>query len=126
MCRQALEAQQRFAELSRSRQGKTREEEWAAALRWLAKGAAKAPVYLYRFTLSPLIGQRCRYLPTCSNYALDAIELNGAWAGFWLASFRFFRCHPWGASGFDPAPDLSGENIPFWAVWRYSGRGPRG
>jgi putative membrane protein insertion efficiency factor len=78
----------------------------------------KLPVWLYRYTLSPLIGQRCRHLPTCSEYALDAIDTNGAWRGFWLMVSRLSRCHPWGTSGFDPAPDIRHEHHP-WAPWRY-------
>src|SRR5271165_152230 len=80
--------------------------------------AAKAPVHFYRYAISPLLGPRCRHLPTCSQYALDAIDLNGPWIGSWLAAGRFARCHPWGSSGFDPAPDLSKSLIPIWAPWR--------
>ena len=47
----------------------------------------------------------CRYLPTCSNYALDAIERHGALKGGWLAVRRITRCHPWGSSGWDPVPE---------------------
>jgi hypothetical protein len=85
----------------------------------LLKAVAKSPIFVYRYAISPLIGPRCRHLPTCSQYALDAIELNGAWIGCWLALGRIARCHPWGTSGYDPAPDLSGADIPFWAVWRF-------
>jgi uncharacterized protein len=46
----------------------------------------------------------CRYLPTCSNYALDALETHGACRGTWLSMRRFCRCHPWGDSGWDPVP----------------------
>jgi putative membrane protein insertion efficiency factor len=83
-------------------------------------GAAllKAPIYVYRYTLSQLIGRQCRHLPTCSEYALDAIDKNGAWRGFWLGLSRVLRCHPWGTSGFDPAPDIRAEKH-FWAPWRY-------
>jgi putative membrane protein insertion efficiency factor len=82
------------------------------------KRAAKAPVYIYRYTISPILGPRCRHLPTCSQYALDAIDLNGAWIGSWLAVWRILRCNPWGTHGFDPAPDLRAAGIPFWAPWR--------
>ena len=82
------------------------------------KKAAKAPVYIYRYTISPILGPRCRHLPTCSQYALDAIDLNGAWIGSWLAVWRILRCNPWGTHGFDPAPDLRTASIPFWAPWR--------
>jgi putative membrane protein insertion efficiency factor len=83
------------------------------------KTAAKSPIYVYRYAISPLIGPRCRHLPTCSQYALDAIELNGAWIGGWLALGRIARCHPFGTDGYDPAPDLTRAGIPFWAIWRY-------
>ncbi len=83
------------------------------------KFAAKSPVYVYRYAISPLIGPRCRHLPTCSQYALDAIDLNGVWIGGWLALGRIGRCHPFGTHGYDPVPDLRREPIPFWAVWRY-------
>ncbi len=67
-----------------------------------------APLYIYRWFVSPLLGARCRYLPTCSEYAADAVRLHGAWAGGWLAAKRILRCHPiealGGSSGYDPAP----------------------
>jgi hypothetical protein len=83
------------------------------------KAAAKSPIYLYRYAISPLLGPRCRHLPTCSQYALDAIDINGLWIGGWLALGRIGRCHPWGSSGYDPAPDLRSAGIPSWAPWRY-------
>ncbi|HZT49765.1 MAG TPA: membrane protein insertion efficiency factor YidD [Hyphomicrobiaceae bacterium] len=83
-----------------------------------AKAVAKAPVHLYRWTLKPLVGWECRHLPTCSEYALDAIDRNGAWRGAWLALSRICRCHPWGTHGFDPAPDIRHEHHPM-APWRY-------
>ena len=58
----------------------------------------------YQLTISPLLGPRCRFLPTCSDYALEAIEVHGAMRGGWLAIVRMLRCHPWGASGYDPVP----------------------
>lgn len=93
--------------------------ESAAAAGKLIAGCLKLPIYAYRYTLSPLIGQRCRHLPTCSDYALDAIDRNGAWRGLWLTLSRLSRCHPWGTSGFDPAPDIRAEHHPIWAAWRY-------
>ena len=84
----------------------------------LAAMMLKAPVQAYRWTLRPFIGWQCRHLPTCSEYALDALDRNGAWRGLWLTVSRLARCHPWGTSGFDPAPDLTGEHHPF-APWRY-------
>ncbi len=61
-------------------------------------------VYAYRYTLSPLLGPACRYEPSCSAYALEAVRLHGAVRGTWLALRRIARCHPWGGSGYDPVP----------------------
>ncbi|HSD93205.1 MAG TPA: membrane protein insertion efficiency factor YidD [Methyloceanibacter sp.] len=84
----------------------------------VAKAVLLAPIMAYRYTLSALVGAHCRHLPTCSDYAREAIDKNGAWKGGWLALARLCRCHPWGSQGFDPVPDLSGEHHPF-APWRY-------
>lgn len=58
----------------------------------------------YRAVISPLYGQVCRYYPTCSAYALQAVTLHGAVRGSWLAARRLARCHPWAAGGLDPVP----------------------
>lgn len=86
----------------------------------------KLPIHIYRGTLAFFLGGRCRHEPSCSQYALDAINLNGAWRGFWLSLSRFTRCNPWwGTHGFDPAPDIRQEHHPIWAAWRYGRwRGP--
>jgi putative membrane protein insertion efficiency factor len=68
------------------------------------KKLATAPIHLYRWTLSPFLGRQCRYHPSCSTYALEAIEIHGPWRGWRLALARILRCHPWAASGFDPVP----------------------
>lgn len=60
-------------------------------------------VLLYRVTLSRLIGGQCRFEPTCSQYAIDAIHKYGPWSGTWRATKRICRCHPWGGGGYDPA-----------------------
>ncbi len=60
-------------------------------------------ILAYRVTLSPIIGRQCRFQPTCSQYALDAIAKYGPWRGAWRAIKRIGRCHPWGGSGYDPA-----------------------
>lgn len=90
----------------------------------LARFVATAPIHLYRWTLKPLIGMECRHDPTCSAYALDAIELNGAWRGLWLAVSRIWRCSPWGTAGHDPAPDIRAEWHPMmpWLYGRWSKR----
>ncbi|OWU67148.1 hypothetical protein ATO2_16185 [Roseovarius sp. 22II1-1F6A] len=62
------------------------------------------PVHGYRLFLSPWLGANCRYQPTCSAYALEALEIHGAARGGWLALRRVLRCHPWGGSGHDPVP----------------------
>jgi len=91
-----------------------------ASFKKLAAAGLKLPVIVYRYSFKALVGPGCRHLPTCSEYALDAIEKNGAWRGFWLTVSRLSRCQPWwGTSGFDPAPDIRGERHPFWAPWRY-------
>lgn len=84
----------------------------------LVKSLVKAPIHAYRWTLKPLIGLECRHLPTCSEYALEAIDRNGAWRGTWLTLARVCRCHPWGTHGYDPVPDIAGERHLF-APWRY-------
>lgn len=59
----------------------------------------------YQLFISPWIGPRCRFLPTCSDYALDALARHGAIRGGWLTVRRLVRCHPFGGSGFDPVPE---------------------
>ncbi|WP_240630274.1 membrane protein insertion efficiency factor YidD [Specibacter cremeus] len=59
----------------------------------------------YRRIVSPLYGQVCRYFPSCSAYALEAVTVHGAVKGTWLALRRLIRCHPWAAGGIDPVPD---------------------
>ena len=61
----------------------------------------------YKLTLSPWIGRQCRYLPTCSDYAAQALIEHGPLRGGWLAARRLCSCHPWGGSGFDPVPSVS-------------------
>ncbi len=66
---------------------------------------AALPVRAYRLVLSPWLGLNCRYQPTCSAYALEALEKHGAIRGTWLSVRRIARCHPGGGSGYDPVPD---------------------
>ncbi len=61
-------------------------------------------VMLYRYGISPVLPGHCRYQPTCSAYALDAIRLHGPWRGSVMAVARVLRCHPWGGWGYDPVP----------------------
>lgn len=62
------------------------------------------PVRAYRLLFSPWVGHNCRYQPTCSAYALEALEKHGGVKGAWLTLRRISRCHPWGRSGYDPVP----------------------
>jgi putative membrane protein insertion efficiency factor len=62
------------------------------------------PVRGYRLIFSPWVGFNCRYQPTCSAYALEALEQHGGLKGSWLAARRIARCHPLGGSGYDPVP----------------------
>lgn len=70
-----------------------------------AAGALRALIHVYRWTLSPILGTNCRFTPTCSQYALDALAEHGAVRGLWLAARRLGRCHPWGGWGYDPVPE---------------------
>lgn len=63
-----------------------------------------ALVRLYQLGISPLLGPRCRFQPTCSAYAIEALRLHGGLKGGWLAIKRIAKCHPWGGFGFDPVP----------------------
>ncbi len=69
----------------------------------------RAPIRFYQWFVSPLLPPRCRFYPTCSDYALQALERRGALAGSWLALRRVARCHPWGGSGYDPVPEPAGH-----------------
>jgi uncharacterized protein len=72
------------------------------------RAALLGAIRLYQLTLSPWLGRQCRYEPTCSVYATEAIERFGVRRGVWLAARRLGRCHPWGRSGYDPVPAAEG------------------
>lgn len=82
----------------------------AGPLSRLLRAVALAPVYLYRYTLSPFFAGSCRYGPSCSAYAVEAVETHGVLRGGVLALRRIARCHPWGGSGYDPVPPLSASD----------------
>jgi putative membrane protein insertion efficiency factor len=63
-----------------------------------------APIRLYQLAISPLLPKSCRFEPTCSHYAIEALRRHGPLKGGWLAVRRIGRCHPWGGRGFDPVP----------------------
>jgi len=65
----------------------------------------KAPIHVYRYAISPMLAANCRFQPTCSAYALQALETHGPIRGTLLTLRRFSRCHPGGGSGHDPVPE---------------------
>ena len=65
------------------------------------------PIRAYRVIFSPWVGHNCRYQPTCSAYALEALEKRGALVGVYLIVRRLLKCHPWGGQGYDPVPKKS-------------------
>ena len=73
------------------------------SLSWTAR-ALLVPLVAYRRLLSPFLGENCRFYPSCSRYALEAIEVHGAVRGSWLAARRVSRCHPFHEGGLDPVP----------------------
>ena len=76
-----------------------------AFLRALPARLLMGLILLYRYSLASIMGQRCRFAPSCSEYGLEAVKRHGALKGGWLAARRIARCHPWGGSGYDPVPD---------------------
>jgi putative membrane protein insertion efficiency factor len=76
------------------------------SLRKMASLGLQAVIRSYQLVLSPLLPPSCRYLPSCSDYAVEAIGRHGALVGVGLAARRLVRCHPWGGSGYDPVPEL--------------------
>ena len=75
-------------------------------LTWLLSGLIR----LYRVVLSPVMPPHCRYWPSCSEYALQALRVHGPIKGSWYALRRIGRCHPWGGSGYDPVPGADGHS----------------
>jgi uncharacterized protein len=89
---------------------------------WVARAprrAGRGLVKAYRYTLSPLVGFHCRHLPTCSEYADEALARYGLWAGSWMTLARVLRCHPWGTSGIDRVPLSPPAGARFYLPWRY-------
>jgi putative membrane protein insertion efficiency factor len=78
-----------------------------------------ALVRFYQLTLSGFVGNTCRHLPTCSEYAYEAIARHGLWAGFWLSLFRVMRCGPGGTCGIDNVPETLDGRFAWYAPWRY-------
>ncbi len=82
--------------------------------------AGRGLIRAYRYTLSPLVGFRCRHLPTCSQYADEALDRYGLWAGGWMTLARLLRCQPWGTSGLDFVPQAVPPNARWYLPWRYA------
>ncbi|TIP28303.1 MAG: membrane protein insertion efficiency factor YidD [Mesorhizobium sp.] len=76
-------------------------------------------VRLYQLTLSGFVGNSCRHLPTCSEYAHEAIARHGLWTGGWLALFRVSRCGPFGTHGIDRVPETLAPRYVWFMPWRY-------
>jgi putative membrane protein insertion efficiency factor len=70
------------------------------------------PIEGYRRLVSPFLGQRCRFAPSCSSYAVDALRAHGAARGLWLSVCRVARCHPWNPGGPDPVPPVASSVLP--------------
>jgi uncharacterized protein len=92
----------------------------------IGEGVRRAPrefgrglIRIYRYSLSSLIGMRCRHLPTCSEYAEEAIERYGLWVGGWMALARLLRCHPFGSAGLDFVPRRLPDGARWFLPWRY-------
>lgn len=79
-------------------------EQLAATIGKFATRMLTAPILFYQRYISPLTPPACRFTPTCSQYALEAIQKHGPLKGLYLAVRRLLRCHPWGGSGYDPVP----------------------
>jgi putative membrane protein insertion efficiency factor len=95
-------------------------DETPAALRNMPRGAARILIWIYRHTLSPLVGANCRHLPTCSVYADEAIARFGLWAGGWMTLARLLRCQPFGTSGIDNVPLKAAPGARWFMPWRYA------
>lgn len=70
-------------------------------------------IRFYQIAISPMLGPRCRYIPTCSQYAIEALRLHGTVKGVYLSTRRLCRCHPWGGYGYDPVPKKPSRYISF-------------
>ncbi|QNI03025.1 membrane protein insertion efficiency factor YidD [Halomonas sp. SH5A2] len=80
-------------------------------VRWLVGQCLVVMVRIYQYTLSPLLGPRCRFWPSCSSYAIEAIQVHGPFKGSWMAVKRLMKCHPGSDGGMDPVPGGRSEDL---------------
>ncbi|HEY3390720.1 MAG TPA: membrane protein insertion efficiency factor YidD [Prolixibacteraceae bacterium] len=73
-------------------------------IRWCLIRILMLPVYFYKYAISPMTPASCRHIPSCSEYAIDALKTHGPVKGIYLATRRILKCHPWGTHGYDPVP----------------------
>jgi putative membrane protein insertion efficiency factor len=92
----------------------------ADGLRQAPRNLGRGAIWLYRHSLSPLVGFHCRHVPTCSSYGDEAIGRFGLWAGGWMTLARLLRCQPWGTSGIDNVAAERPERARWYLPWRYA------
>jgi uncharacterized protein len=92
---------------------------WLTYVALAPRLAARALVRAYQLSFAALAGLNCRHLPTCSQYADEAIGRFGLWAGGWMTMARLCRCHPFGTSGLDPVPAILPGKACWYLPWRY-------
>ena len=73
-------------------------------IRWVLSRLLMLPVYFYKYAISPMTPASCRHIPSCSEYAIEALKIHGPLKGIFLGTRRILRCHPWGTHGYDPVP----------------------
>jgi uncharacterized protein len=94
-------------------------EDCSRSIEQLPRQAGRAMIWLYRHTLSPLVGYNCRHLPTCSVYGDEAIGRFGLWRGGWMTLARLLRCQPFGTSGIDNVPTTTPAGARWYLPWKY-------
>lgn len=86
----------------------------------LPRNMGRGLIWIYRHTLSAIFGRMCRHLPTCSEYADEALHRHGLWAGGWMTLGRICRCHPYGTSGLDFVLRTMRRDARWYLPWRYA------
>ncbi|NEW82906.1 MAG: membrane protein insertion efficiency factor YidD [Mariniphaga sp.] len=76
----------------------------AGWIRWILIRILMVPVYFYKYAISPMTPASCRHIPSCSEYAIDALKIHGPIKGIYLGTRRILKCNPWGTHGYDPVP----------------------